>query len=169
MKRLASFSVVVILLLGAHQVWASSSRSVGLGVSLGVAFPEGSDLKDEVQVDDWQASFNWGFYVNIPLISTFHITPSAELYKIDDMNATDISLAFKFIVPIAFLDLYVGAVPGLTTVNDIHAMNVGGLLGVSFNLISNLDFFAQFKYKILFHGNENVRVMHANAGVLFTF
>ncbi len=168
MKRIV-FMFLIGMFLCAPNAWATSSRSIGLGVSLGVAFPEGDDLKQEVQVEDWQASFNWGFYVNIPLISTFHITPSAELYKIEDQNATDISLAFKFIVPIAFLDLYVGAVPGLTTVNDIHAMNVGGLLGVSFNMISNLDFFAQFKYKILFHGNENVRVMHANAGVLFAF
>ncbi|MBN2496584.1 MAG: hypothetical protein JXR96_18490 [Deltaproteobacteria bacterium] len=148
---------------------ASSAESVGLGVALGVAFPEGADLKTEVVVDDWDPSFNWGFYVNIPLISTFHITPSAELYQIGEQNATDISIAFKFIVPIWLLDIYVGVVPGLTTIADIHAMNVGGLVGLSFNMIANLDFFVQAKYKIMFHGDHNVRTLHGHAGVLFTF
>ena len=45
-------------------------------------------------------SFAYGFYVDIPLISTFHITPSSELYKFADQNATDFDLAFKFIIPL---------------------------------------------------------------------
>jgi len=42
--------------------------SVGLGAAFGVALPEGST--DEVQVDDWDPSFNWGFYVDIPSDAT---------------------------------------------------------------------------------------------------
>lgn len=148
---------------------ADSSESVGLGVSLGVAFPEGTLDRDKVDLDDWDAAFNWGFYVNIPLIYTFHLTPSAELYKIGDQNATDISLAFKFIVNVWKLDLFVGVVPGLTTVADITAPNVGGLAGLSFNLFANLDFFLQAKYKIMFHGDRNARTLHGHAGILFTF
>lgn len=175
-----SLVVVVILALA----WASpafsmgpSASSVGLGVSLGAAFPQGNT--DKIRTDNWDGSFNWGFYVNIPLIYTFHITPSAELYKFyqpgaagsDKVgeNATDISLAFKFIIPIAILDLYIGFAPGLTTVGDTTAANVGGLAGVSFNLFSNLDLFFQGKYKILFQGDNNMKVLHLNGGVLYHF
>jgi hypothetical protein len=169
MKGLQSLVTVVFLVAAlAMPAVAGSSDSVGLGVSLGVAFPEGQ-LDSDIVTDDWDAGFNWGFYVNIPLVYTFHLTPSAELYKIGDQNATDISLAFKFIINVWRLDLFVGVVPGLTAVNDIIGANVGGLGGLSFNLFANLDLFIQAKYKVLFHGDRNTRVLHANAGILFTF
>jgi hypothetical protein len=170
MRRMTWILAAVILLCTqAAPAFARSSDSVGLGISLGAAFPDGEVDRDKFAVRDWQASFNWGFYVNIPLISTFHITPSAELYKVGDQHATDISLAFKFIVPVWRLDLYIGVVPGLTAVNDVYAPNVGGLAGLSFNLFANLDLFFQAKYKVLFHGDRNTRVLHGNAGFLFTF
>jgi hypothetical protein len=138
-----------------------------LGVSLGAAFPQGQT--DNVQVGDWKGSFNWGFYVNIPLIYTFHITPSAELYRLNEINATDIDMAFKFIIPLGRLDIYVGFSPGLTTVGDNTFPHVGGLLGVGFRLISNLDVFVQAKYNFLFDSSQNFRILHGNAGILYHF
>jgi hypothetical protein len=35
--------------------------------------------------------------------------------------------------------------------------------------VSNLDWFVQGKYKFVFEGDENVRVLHLNAGLLFRF
>ncbi len=148
--------------------WANQNpQSVGLGVSMGASFPQGDS--EDVGFEDWDGSFNWGFYVNIPLAWTFHLSPSAELYKFDDVNATDISLAFKFIIPMQVVDLYVGVVPGLTTVGDDTLANVGAMGGISFNIVSNLGFFFETKYKILFEGSYNIRVLHLNAGVLFHF
>jgi hypothetical protein len=170
MNRL--FSVVLCLSLAvgyALPAAATSSDSVGLGVSVGVAMPEGQLDEAKFDIDDWDPSFNWGFYVNIPLVYTFHIMPSAELYKVGGQNATDISLAFKFIFNLWAIDLYAGVVPGLTAINDIAAFNVGGLVGLSFNLFANLDMFVQAKYKVVIHGDRNSRILHANAGVLFTF
>ncbi len=168
-KRMALLVVVVSLaVLAAPTVMAQPDRqSVGLGVSIGAAWPEGES--SEIQYDDWSTSFNWGFYVNIPLLWTFHLTPSAELYRFGDINATDISLAFKFIIPVWKLDIFVGVVPGLTTIGDDTLFNIGGLGGVSFNLFSNIDAFLQVKYKIIIQDNENKRVLHANAGLLFRF
>ena len=114
-------------------------------------------------------SFNWGFYVNIPLLYTFHITPSSELYKIQDQNATDIDLAFKFIVPLSTLAVYAGFVPGLTAISNVLDLHIGVLGGVTFPLVSNLDLFLQAKYNILFDGGQNMQIIHANAGVLFKF
>lgn len=167
MKR----SMVVLALLAcfgfSEKARASSSESVGLGVALGVAFPDG-DLEG-INVENWDANFNWGFFVNIPLIYTFHLTPSAELYKIGEKNATDISLAFKFIINLWKLDIFVGVVPGITSVDDLTAINIGGLCGLSFNLFANLNFFVQAKYKAVLQGDHNSKVMHMNAGVLFAF
>ena len=145
----------------------AQADSIGLGIALGAAFPAGST--PAISSGSGSVSFNWGFYVNIPLIYTFHITPSAELYKFDAQNATDMAIAFKFIVPLSRFDLYAGAVPGLTAVGDIIAAHVGVLAGSSFQLVSNLDVFVQGKYKWVFQGEQNVRVLHANAGILFNF
>ena len=144
-----------------------SATSVGLGFSVGAAFPTGSTVN--IPSTDGQPSFNWGFYVNIPLVSTFHITPSSELYKFNTQNATDVDLAFKFIVPLGSFDVYAGVSPGLTTVADVLAPHVGILGGAAFRLISNLDAFIQAKYSVLFEGSRNMAIFHLNAGILFAF
>ena len=166
-SNLLSLSLIVLLCAVMPIKSHAAGDSVGLGISAGLTFPQGNI--PEIPSTDWKAALNWGFYVNIPLIYTFHLTPSAELYKFEDQNATDMSIAFKFIVPLARFDLYAGFVPGLTAVADVTALHVGLLVGGNFPLISNLDFFVQGKYKWLFKGGENMRVLHANVGVLFNF
>ena len=165
--RIASMIMAVALVGVFPSAAQASGDSVGLGLSLGPTFPQGSTA--QIPSTDWQTSFDWGFYVNIPLIYTFHLTPSAELYKFGNQNATDMAIAFKFIVPLSRFDLYAGFVPGLTTVANVTAFHVGALAGFSLKLVSNLDFFTQVKYKFLFEGDQNIRVLHVNAGVLFNF
>ena len=169
MRRIGLVVLLTILFLWAvlPQQSHASGDSVGLGISVGGAFPQGDTAG--ISSTDWKTSLNWGFYVNIPLIYTFHLTPSSELYKFDDQNATDMAIAFKFIVPLSRFDLYAGVVPGLTAVGSLTAAHVGVLVGGSFPLISNLDIFVQGKYKFVFEGGENMRVLHANVGVLFNF
>ena len=130
-RKVACWMIALtVVLLAAVPVFAQPDRSsVGLGVSVGAAWPQASSDHVSVgslpEIDDWATSFNWGFYVDIPIIWTFHITPSAELYKFGDENATDIALAFKFIIPVWKLDLYVGCVPGLTAVGNDTALPRG--------------------------------------------
>jgi hypothetical protein len=160
-------ALLLMLLAALPAAAQSSASSVGLGVAVGLAFPQGST--DNIASTDWQTSFNWGFYVNIPIISTLHLTPSSELYRLNDVNATDFSLAFKFIVPLPRFDLYVGLVPGLTAVGSRTAPNVGILAGGSFRLVGNLDLFVQGKYDWIFESGDNLRVLHVNTGILFLF
>jgi hypothetical protein len=168
MRRFAAASVAMMILLACLPAGAQASGdSVGLGVALGVAFPSGSTAR--IATANGEASLDWGFYVNIPLIYTFHITPSSELYKLGLQNATDMDLAFKFIVPLSRFSLYGGVAPGLTAAGEVTAMHVGLLAGVSFNLVSNLDTFVQAKYQWIFEGSQNLRVLHLNAGMLFNF
>jgi hypothetical protein len=166
-KRLVLLAMIAAVATVAP-VWSQASGdSVGLGIAVGATFPQGST--SGIPSTDWKTSLNWGFYVNIPLIYTFHLTPSSELYKFEDQNATDMSIAFKFIVPLSRFDLYVGFVPGLTAVADVTAAHVGIVGGGNFPLISNLDMFVQGKYKLVFQDGDNIKVLHVNVGVLFNF
>ena len=122
---------------------AQSENPVGLGISLGAAVAEGST--PNIPNSGGSMSFNWGFYVDIPLLYTFHITPSSELYKLQDQNATDIDLAFKFIVPLSTLAVYAGWFRGSTAVTNVLDPHVGVLGGATFQLVSNLDVFLQGK------------------------
>jgi hypothetical protein len=164
MMRLLYFACIA-LALGVAPVGAQTSgNSVGLGLSLGASIP--TAIPTVVAGADASVSFDWGFYVNIPLIYTFHLTPSSELYKFGTQNATDFDIAFKFIVPLSEFNVYAGFVPGLTAVLAVH---VGALAGGAFHLISNLEAFVQAKYVWLFMGSQNIGVLHLNAGILFTF
>jgi hypothetical protein len=158
---------IVVLFICPSASAQTAGDAVGLGVSLGVAFPGGGTAS--ISPTPGEASLNWGFYVNIPLIYTFHITPSSELYKLGTQNATDMDLTFKFIVPLSRFSLYVGFVPGLTAVKSVTCFHVGVLGGGSFNLVSNLDAFVQVKYAWIFESDRNARVLHVNAGMLFNF
>lgn len=146
---------------------AAQKRAVGLGVGAGVALPKIKDVSTD-------AAFSWGFYTDIPLISTFHITPSTIVYRIDPSEgnagtaATDVSLNFKFIVPLGPLDLFAGVTAGVTSAQDLNP-HVGALLGGSLNLVSNLDVFANVNYRLVIQDGSNVGTWHIFAGPLFRF
>jgi len=167
--KLRAFCVIflVISALASTPLFAQTQNPVGLGISLGAAYASGST--PNIPNSGGSMSFNWGFYVDIPLIYTFHITPSAELYKLQDQNTTDIDLAFKFFVPLSGFAIYAGFAPGLTAVTTILDPHIGVLAGATFQLVSNLDAFVQAKYNIVFDGGQYVQIFHANAGILFKF
>lgn len=145
---------------------AHAARPVGLGAALGVALPERGDITID-------PAFAWGFYTDIPLLSTFTITPSTVLYRVDPQTgagaaATDVSLTFKFVVPIGPLEPFVGLTGGVTSSETLDP-HVGGLLGVSLNLVANLDVFGQVAYRLTVADGSNIGTWHIFAGPLFRF
>ena len=166
MKKLLAVACVILIVAGVS-IAQQQQQGVGLGVEAGATFPQGQP--ESLDIQDWEPSFSWGFYVNIPLIRSFHITPSARLYKLNGENTTDVDLGFKFIVPLSGMNLYAGFTPGITTVSDVTAPHVGLVGGTSFDLVSNLDLFAQGTYQISFTENRNFRILNLGAGVLFEF
>lgn len=149
----------------------AQSRGVGLGVAAGVALPDASNIS-------LKTAFNWGFFVDIPLLYTFHITPSTLVYNLKPEgstasgSATDVSLNFKFIVPLGFLDLFGGILAGLTSSASGLDPHVGVLGGAGIHLVSNLDLFAQLNYKLLLRDSTaggNIRDLQIFAGPLFRF
>ena len=124
-------------------------RGVGLGVAAGVNLA----TADEEGIDS-NTSFSWGFFVDIPLLETFYITPAAMVYEIDPtgenaLSLTDIDLNFKFIVPLGAFSLGVGVTAGLTTGLGSYEGHFGGLGYLGWNLVSNLDLFVLAQYKRL--------------------
>jgi hypothetical protein len=164
-------SAVATVALPETAAHAQTAHGVALGAGAGVAVPNGTP--------DFKAAFNWGFFVDIPLIYTFHITPSALLYRLKATDtagttlystwATDISLNFKFVVPLGFLQLFGGVLAGLTARQSIDP-HVGALAGLSINLISNIDIFAQANYRIILPSDGGtIRDLQVYAGPLFRF
>ncbi|OGR15034.1 MAG: hypothetical protein A2341_01220 [Deltaproteobacteria bacterium RIFOXYB12_FULL_58_9] len=171
-KRLIPFvaaAAFALSLVGATpaQAQQSPAKGVGLGVAAGV------NLYDEEAID-LGTSFAWGFFVDIPLLDTFYITPAAMIYELDmgdlgKASITDIDLNFKFIVPIGSLRLGVGILAGLTTGLGDYEGHFGGLAYVGWNLVSNLDLFAMLQYKRLSTGEMTIDNYHGYAGTMFRF
>lgn len=161
MKRMAILTVLFLVLFVASA--AAQSGSVALGVGAGAVVPTRSDD------GSWDTSFAWGFHVNIPILNTLHLSPSSELYQIDGVYATDVALAFKFMIPLRLSALYLGVAPGLTAAGSTTSAHVGVLGGFTIGLVSNISGFAQYKYKVLFYDDTNTRMSHVAAGLLFSF
>jgi hypothetical protein len=140
---------------------------VGLGVAAGIAVPHASPVR-------FTPSYAFGFYVDIPLISTFSITPSTVVYGVDPKGDvkqnpnTDTSLSFKFVIPIGIVDIFFGITAGLTTSQDFD-FHVGGLAGFGIQIISNLEVFAQANYRVLIDDGHERNDLHVFAGPLFRF
>ena len=111
--------------------------------------------------------------MDIPLISTFHISPSTLVYDLKTdtglkQAATDVSLNFKFMVPLGMMDLFAGVTAGVTSMDRLRP-HVGGLVGASLNVISNIDVFAQANYRVIIIDDSHVRDLMIYAGPLFRF
>jgi len=139
-------------------------RAVGLGVGAGIAYPTSETAFKLVPA--------WGFYTDIPLLSTFHITPSALVYSLnpesgETQSATDISINFKFVVPMGRLDLFSGVTVGVTSTKELKP-HMGFLAGASMNVVSNIDAFINVNYKYLAQETV-VHDIQIFAGPLFRF
>lgn len=154
--------IVVLTALASAGVFAQSG-SVALGVGAGLVVPPPA-------VDGSRApSFAWGFHVNIPVLSTLHLSPSSEIYRSGDAYATDNALSFKFMIPLSGWSVYFGVAPGVTAWGDSVSAHVGALGGVTLPLVSNIGGYAQYKYKVLFRDATNTRYSHVSAGLIFSF
>ena len=165
--KVLNMALAGLLAFAATSLFASQAearRGVGLGVGAGLAVPT-SDTP-------FKLAPAWGFYTDIPLLNTFHITPSALVYNLNpksggEQSATDISINFKFMVPMARLDLFAGVTAGVTSTNKLTP-HMGGLIGMSMNLVSNVDGFINVNYKYVAQ-EQIVHDIQIFAGPLFRF
>jgi hypothetical protein len=144
---------------------AASPRGVGLGVAGGFALPHGPLRFDP--------ALSWGFYVDIPLLDTFHITPSTLVYRLDPKGgggapATDVSLSFKFMIPLGPLEGFAGVTAGITSTSrtDPH---VGVLAGAQLRVLPNVDVFGQVNYRVVLQGDSSLKDVMLYVGPIFRF
>jgi hypothetical protein len=161
MRRVALALFVLLAIAGTAT--SEEPRSVTLGAGGGVAIP------GRTHGGVSETSFVWGFHVNIAVLETFRVSPSSEIYRISAVYATDLALAFHYVIPFDFFEAYIGVAPGLTAWGTSTSPHVGGLLGFSVPILDDIGGFAQFRYKVLFSNDTNVHVSHLLLGLLFSF
>ncbi|MEN0061194.1 MAG: hypothetical protein AAGA48_03535 [Myxococcota bacterium] len=165
---LTLLAVLVPMQAEAHRPPASPARNVGLGVVAGANLADASEL-------DLDTSFSWGFFVDIPLIETFYVTPAATVYELRQGDTrtshTDLDLNFKFVVPIKRVSLGLGPTVGVTTGLDQYRGHFGGLGFLSVNVVSNVDLMAMGQFKVLATGDNrpDINNTHVFGGVRFRF
>ena len=164
------FSMVAAISAWSWDARAGDPRGVGLGVAAGVNIAEADSI-------DLETSFSWGFFVDIPLLETFYITPSATVYQLRQANnqpidsITDIDLNFKFLVPLGRVQVGAGITAGITTGFGTYQPHVGALGYFGLKLAGNFDIFALLQYKRLTTGDNipDYNAFHIFAGPMFRF
>lgn len=149
----------------------ADARGVGLGVAAGLDY---SKYQDSIAADDeFHPSFSWGFFVDIPLLETFYVSPATTLYTLDlgggRASVTDIDMNFKFIVPLGDLRLGAGLTAGLTTGLGDYRGHWGGLGYASLALVPNLEGFVLAQYKTINFGANDIEKVHVYGGGMFRF
>ena len=167
--RILTLTALVVAVLVIAPVHASANAT---GVGLGVA--AGADIAKNGNVNT-KTNFSWGFFVDIPLLSTFYITPQTSLYQLqlvdggNKASVTDVDLNFKFLVPAGFVTLGAGLTAGLTTGLGDYQGHYGALGYFSLNLVANLDAFVMVQWKRLTIHKENVDNIHGYVGGMWKF
>lgn len=149
--------------------WADPAESTGprLGALFGASFPHGDG--------EWEPNFAWGFFVDIPLASSFQISPSALVYTLDpeddaqaSVSATDVSLSFKFVLPVKPLEIFAGFTAGLTSAADLDA-HFGGQAGLGWRIARNFEAVTAVHYKVILEDRGNIQDLKAFVGPAFRF
>ena len=176
--RAQSFAAVLFCLgLGVPQLARADASGVGLGVAGGFAYSHTKVDRAGVQ-EAVGARPAWGFFVDIPLLPTFYISPAAMLYTMKGINGdtkdeaiTDVDLNFKFIVPVGALHFGAGLTAGLSSGVESGYVPHYGVLGfASLNLVANLDGFALVQYKRLSRSTSpQIDDWHGFLGAMFHF
>ena len=160
-----SLAVALLLALVLAAPAARASTEPSLGVFGGLILPDGKVSLKNVH---WDPGYNWGFLVDLPLLKSFHLAPTAMMYRLGDVHAGDMNLSFRFVIPTRYLSIYLGIAPGVTALVEDLKVNLGGEVGFSARLIGNVAFFFQGRYKEIF-GGSGIHVIHFDTGVMFYF
>jgi len=161
--------VLGLLILGTSSNAFAHARNVGLGVAIG-----GTYSPTQLNKVDVGSGFGWGFFVDIPLLDTFVISPAAMLRESDfgDGNGkrpvTDIDINFKFIVPMGKMKLGAGVLGGITSADKFYG-HYGALGYWSIQAVSNLDIFLLGQYKQTLLETSQIDDLHVYIGGMFRF
>ncbi len=172
-NHLLALSAISALSMIAPSHVHAGARGVGLGVAVGGAYSPTIMGHDHTGRTSGGESLAWGFFVDIPLLETFYISPSATLYSVNAGNgrvpATDIDLNFKFIIPLGHLRLGAGVSGGVTQLDQRYNAHFGGLGYGAWSLVRNFDIFTTLQYKRLVREGPELDTLYLYAGGMFRF
>lgn len=145
----------------------AGGRQTRLAGVFGASFPHGDG--------SWDPSFAWGFYVDIPLVPAFQLSPSALVYELDPkddatpkVSATDVSMNFKFVIPVSALEIFAGLTTGLTSAQQLD-VHFGGLAGLGWKITKNFDAVTFVQYKVILEDRGNIQDLKAFVGPALRF
>ena len=174
MKKLYITALTMMLVaIAAPQSALAGAKGVGIGVAGGLAW-SGDEIETSTGITDKVGSgYTWGFFVDIPLLETFYISPAATVYELNLGNAnqpaTDIDMNFKFMIPLDRLDIGIGVTAGMTIAEQKYHGHWGALAYLGYNLVSNIDVFFMSQYKQLVRTGKEINKLHNFAGLMFRF
>ena len=174
MKKLyITILTMAMMAIAAPQSAFAGAKGVGMGVAGGLAW-SGDEIENSVGISEKVGSgYSWGFFVDIPLLETFYISPATTIYELNLGNekkpATDIDLNFKFMIPLNRLDIGIGFTAGMTIAEQQYMGHWGALAYLGYNLVSNIDVFFMSQYKQLVRTGKEVNKLHNFAGLMFRF
>ena len=154
---------------------AAHARGVGLGVAVGGSYSPTDIADDPTKASRTPgSSLAWGFFVDIPLLETFYISPAAMLYELDlgtgKRPVTDTDLSFKFIIPLGDLAIGAGFTVGITNAEADYAGHYGGIASLALKLVPNFGVFAMMQYKKLLRDEKtDIDNLHGFVGGMFYF
>jgi hypothetical protein len=162
---LASLVVFALLLSPVSEAAAETSPSIGIA---GGAIIPGGKLNKHAKID-WDIQYNWAMFVEIPIAKFFHLAPSAEIYRVGTLHLADMCLGFRFMIPTSYLSINLGIVPGITAAGDQVHINLGGEVGFTGRIVSNLGWFFNSKYEEVFNDGGGLHTIHLYGGLKFFF
>lgn len=172
-KTLFLTTLAGLILMLSPATASADPRGVGLGVAVGLAYSPTKLPGHRGAHRAGGRGFAWGFFVDIPLLKTFYISPAAMLYSVDVGNgsvaATDIDLNFKFIVPLGRLRLGAGVNVGITQLDQRYNSHFGILGYGAWSLVRNFDVFTTLQYKRLVREGPELDNLYLYGGGMFRF
>ena len=158
---------VAALFFAAPAPEAAAETSPSIGIAGGAIIP-GGKLNKNTEIE-WDFQYNWAMFVDIPIAKFFHIAPSAEIYKVGKLHLADMCLGFRFMIPTSYLSINLGIVPGITAAGEDVLINLGGEVGLTGRIVSNLGWFFNTKYEEVFNDGGGLHTIHLYAGLKFFF
>ena len=134
----------------------------------------GAKVDSDVWTDKYSWSQTYGFFVDLPIAATFHITPTASNYWRDGASITDLSANFKFIIPLRRFRPYGGILAGLSTGDmkksdgtdaEDYAFHVGANVGTYIKIIANLEAIVEVAYKQFTYSGVDAGTVHGHIGL----
>jgi hypothetical protein len=151
--------VVLAFLLVSSTVQAKA----GIGLLGGLVFPVESRH---------DTAWAGAYVIDIPLFSSFHLAPYAELYKLtaDGSGGTyvsDVGMGFNFMLRTRPIKPFGGFTVGATPMGSDLRLDVGFQAGLQWKIVSNFSLLFLGRYNIAIGDNGNLKRIHALAGIQF--